>query len=96
MPSVVRYGEAGVKNMGEDALACADTDPFNTVFSVKRLMGRGYKDVQGLNLPYPRERFLAAWWKLKPITAPKARLKCLPIFCAPCANGLRPPWVANW
>lgn len=38
--------------MGEDALACADTDPFNTVFSVKRLMGRGYADVQGLNLPY--------------------------------------------
>jgi molecular chaperone HscA len=52
LPSVVRYGETGVKNMGEDALACADTDPFNTVFSVKRLMGRGYADVQGLNLPY--------------------------------------------
>ena len=52
LPSVVRYGETGVKNMGEDALACADTDPFNTVFSVKRLMGRGFKDVQGLNLPY--------------------------------------------
>lgn len=52
LPSVVRYGETGVKNMGEDALACADTDPFNTVFSVKRLMGRGYTDVQGLNLPY--------------------------------------------
>ncbi|MBT84782.1 Hsp70 family protein, partial [Limnobacter sp. UBA1615] len=52
LPSVVRYGETGVKNMGEDALACADTDPFNTVFSVKRLMGRGFKDVEGLNLPY--------------------------------------------
>ena len=36
LPSVVRYGENGVRNMGEDALACADTDPFNTVFSVKR------------------------------------------------------------
>lgn len=52
LPSVVRYGPSGVKNMGEDALACADTDPFNTVFSVKRLMGRGFADVQSLNLPY--------------------------------------------
>jgi len=52
LPSVVRYGPTGVKNMGEDALACADTDPFNTVFSVKRLMGRGFADVSGLKLPY--------------------------------------------
>ncbi|HEY1059058.1 MAG TPA: Fe-S protein assembly chaperone HscA [Limnobacter sp.] len=52
LPSVVRYGEQGVKNLGEEALACADTDPFNTVFSVKRLMGRGHADVQGLRLPY--------------------------------------------
>ncbi len=52
LPSVVRYGPTGVKNMGEDALACADTDPFNTVFSVKRLMGRGFADVSELKLPY--------------------------------------------
>ena len=52
LPSVVRYGPTGVKNMGEDALACADTDPFNTVFSVKRLMGRGFADVSELQLPY--------------------------------------------
>ncbi|HEX4916747.1 MAG TPA: Fe-S protein assembly chaperone HscA [Limnobacter sp.] len=52
LPSVVRYGEQGVRNMGEDALACADTDPFNTIFSVKRLMGRGFADVEGLKLPY--------------------------------------------
>lgn len=52
LPSVVRYGEQGVKNIGEDALACAATDPFNTVFSAKRLMGRGYTDVAHLNLPY--------------------------------------------
>ncbi|WP_370261227.1 Fe-S protein assembly chaperone HscA [Limnobacter sp.] len=52
LPSVVRYGEQGVRNMGEDALACADTDPFNTIFSVKRLMGRGFADVDSLKLPY--------------------------------------------
>jgi molecular chaperone HscA len=52
LPSVVRYGEHGVRSIGEDAFSCADIDPANTIFSVKRLMGRGYSDVQGLNLPY--------------------------------------------
>ncbi|MDX1668058.1 MAG: Fe-S protein assembly chaperone HscA [Limnobacter sp.] len=52
LPSVVRYDENGVKSVGEDALATADGDSRNTIFSVKRLMGRGYADVQDLNLPY--------------------------------------------
>lgn len=52
LPSVVRYGAQGVRNIGDDALACADQDPFNTVFSVKRLMGRGLNEVQHLRLPY--------------------------------------------
>lgn len=52
LPSVVRYGENGVRNLGDDALACADQDPFNTIFSAKRLMGRGHADVVGLKLPY--------------------------------------------
>lgn len=52
LPSVVRYDAEGVKSVGEDALATADADSRNTIFSVKRLMGRGFKDVQALNLPY--------------------------------------------
>lgn len=52
LPSVVRYDEQGVKSVGEDALATADADSRNTIFSVKRLMGRGYADVAELNLPY--------------------------------------------
>lgn len=52
LPSVVRYGPDGVRSLGDDAMASAESDPFNTVFSVKRLMGRGYAEVQSLNLPY--------------------------------------------
>lgn len=52
LPSVVRYSEKGLRSIGEDALASADVDPANTIQSVKRLMGRGYRDVQHLKLPY--------------------------------------------
>ncbi len=40
--------------MGESARAAAAEDPFNTVISVKRLMGRGLEDVKqlGEQLPY--------------------------------------------
>lgn len=47
LPSVVRYTEAGVI-VGQAALAQAAVDPFNTVVSVKRLMGRGISDLKGL------------------------------------------------
>lgn len=52
LPSVVRYGPQGARCIGYDALASADVDTANTVFSAKRLMGRGYKDVTGLQMPY--------------------------------------------
>ncbi|MEH6577504.1 MAG: Fe-S protein assembly chaperone HscA [Amphritea sp.] len=47
LPSVVRYTEQGVV-VGQAALAQASVDPFNTIVSVKRLMGRGADDVKGL------------------------------------------------
>lgn len=47
LPSVVRYTEQGVV-VGQAALAKASVDPFNTVVSVKRLMGRGIADLKGL------------------------------------------------
>ena len=52
LPSVVRYGPEGVISIGDDALASANQDSANTIASVKRLMGRGLKDVAGLKLPY--------------------------------------------
>jgi molecular chaperone HscA len=53
LPSAVRYHADRVE-VGQAAKAAAATDPFNTVMSVKRLMGRGLSDVKqlGEQLPY--------------------------------------------
>ncbi|NBA95676.1 Fe-S protein assembly chaperone HscA [Pseudomonas sp. R5(2019)] len=53
LPSAVRY-HADRIDVGQSAKATASTDPFNTVLSVKRLMGRGLEDVKqlGEQLPY--------------------------------------------
>ncbi|MCO2340008.1 Fe-S protein assembly chaperone HscA [Pseudomonas aeruginosa] len=53
LPSAVRY-HAERAEVGESARAAAAKDPFNTVISVKRLMGRGLEDVKqlGEQLPY--------------------------------------------
>jgi molecular chaperone HscA len=54
LPSVVRYLGHGEVVVGHDAQAAAADDPFNTIASVKRLMGRGLGDVKrlGQSLPY--------------------------------------------
>ncbi len=41
MPSVVYFPEAGSPVVGEDALPYLESDPENTVFSIKRWMGEG-------------------------------------------------------
>lgn len=53
LPSAVRYYADRVE-VGAAAKAAAASDPFNTVLSVKRLMGRGLADVKqlGEQLPY--------------------------------------------
>ncbi|HEK3628534.1 Fe-S protein assembly chaperone HscA [Pseudomonas aeruginosa] len=53
LPSAVRY-HAERAEVGESARTAAAEDPFNTVISVKRLMGRGLEDVKqlGEQLPY--------------------------------------------
>lgn len=53
LPSAVRYHADRVE-VGQTAKAAASADPFNTVLSVKRLMGRGLSDVKqlGEQLPY--------------------------------------------
>lgn len=53
LPSAVRYHADGVE-VGESARLAASSDPYNTVLSVKRLMGRGLSDVKqlGEQLPY--------------------------------------------
>ncbi|MBB5394868.1 Fe-S protein assembly chaperone HscA [Mucilaginibacter sp. AK015] len=45
VPSVVHFGQTGDITVGNDAKEYLITDPQNTVFSVKRLLGRSYADV---------------------------------------------------
>ncbi|GGC17397.1 chaperone protein HscA [Oxalicibacterium flavum] len=53
LPSVVRYLPDGNAHIGHKAQAAQNTDPKNTVVSVKRFMGRGLKDIAyAENLPY--------------------------------------------
>lgn len=45
VPSVVHFNTHGDPLVGNEAKAFLITDPANTIFSVKRLLGRSYKDV---------------------------------------------------
>lgn len=54
LPSVVYYGESGVKTVGEAAMQKAAEDPQNTLISMKRFVGRALADVSVYQdkLPY--------------------------------------------
>lgn len=45
VPSVVHFNEQGDAVVGNEAKTFLTTDPENTIFSVKRLLGRSYRDV---------------------------------------------------
>lgn len=46
VPSVIHFGEAGTVLVGDEAKKHLVTEPHNTVFSVKRLMGKSYNDIR--------------------------------------------------
>jgi Fe-S protein assembly chaperone HscA len=46
VPSVVHFGPTGEVLVGNEAKEFLITDPQNTVFSVKRLLGRSYHDIE--------------------------------------------------
>lgn len=46
VPSVVHFGEHGQVTVGDDAKKFLVTEPQNTIFSVKRLMGKSYNDIR--------------------------------------------------
>ncbi len=53
LPSVVRYLANGGRQIGREAQAAQNSDPENTIASVKRFMGRSVRDVAGREkLPY--------------------------------------------
>lgn len=45
VPSVIHFDEYGNAEVGNEAKTFLTVDPTNTIFSVKRLLGRSYKDV---------------------------------------------------
>ena len=47
VPSLVHFGDRGDILVGEKARPFLISNPENTIFSVKRLMGKSYKDLQG-------------------------------------------------
>lgn len=46
VPSVIHFGEGGTVSVGDEAKKFLVTEPHNTIFSVKRLMGKSYNDVR--------------------------------------------------
>jgi molecular chaperone HscA len=46
VPSVVHFSSNGDVSVGNEAKEYLITDPQNTIFSVKRLLGRSYKDIE--------------------------------------------------
>ena len=49
VPSVVHFDENGDASVGEQAKEFLITEPQNTIFSAKRLMGKSYNDLKGNN-----------------------------------------------
>jgi len=53
LPSIVHFSQGGKMTVGSEASDYAQTDPTNTIFSIKRFMGLGYDEVGELkNCPY--------------------------------------------
>ncbi|MDZ4794882.1 MAG: Fe-S protein assembly chaperone HscA [Bacteroidota bacterium] len=46
VPSIVHFGEAGMISVGEGLKGYLVSEPQNTIFSVKRLMGKSYGDIK--------------------------------------------------
>ena len=60
-PSVVGFAKSGERLVGQVAKRQAVTNPENTVFSIKRFMGRRFDEVseEMKMVPYPRRRATA-------------------------------------
>ena len=74
LPSVVRYLESGEAVVGSGAREFASSDAYNTIVSVKRLMGRGIKDVASFGdvLPYEFEEVQGGMPFIKTVAGSKS------------------------
>lgn len=57
MPSVVHYGKEYVM-VGHPAVEQLESDPKNTIYSIKRLMGRSVEELVDLGIQFPYEFYL--------------------------------------
>ena len=46
VPSIIHFGDGGMITVGDKAREYLITEPQNTIFSIKRLMGKSYSDVK--------------------------------------------------
>jgi len=46
VPSIIHFNETGMVTVGDEAKKYLITEPQNTIFSVKRLMGKSYNDIK--------------------------------------------------
>ncbi|MGF1884946.1 Fe-S protein assembly chaperone HscA [Photobacterium profundum] len=85
LPSIVHYGEESLL-VGHEARELAQQDPSNTIFSVKRLMGRSLADIQQRypHLPYQFEasdnglpQLMTRMGKVNPVQVSAEILKAL-------------------
>ncbi|MCP4598784.1 Fe-S protein assembly chaperone HscA [Neptuniibacter sp.] len=74
LPSVVRYLPCGNIQVGAEARSHAAEDPYNTIISVKRLMGRGIEDIKSLGdeAPYHFEANDGGMPYIKTVTGNKS------------------------
>ncbi len=49
VPSIIHFGDSGEISVGEEAKEFLITEPQNTIFSAKRLMGKSYNDLKEHN-----------------------------------------------
>jgi len=49
VPSVIHFGGSGKVTVGGEAKEYLITEPFNTIFSAKRLMGKSYNDMRSVS-----------------------------------------------
>lgn len=55
-PSIVGFSDNGERKIGDPAKRQAITNPKNTIYSVKRLMGKKYDSVKEIRFPYTVEK----------------------------------------
>lgn len=74
LPSVVRYLPCGSSQVGSEAREHASQDPYNTIISAKRLMGRGVDDIKSLGdeSPYQFENSAGGMPLIKTVAGNKS------------------------